>query len=156
MTHELEDCYQTDPPSKCSWSCAEAETLCHIQCYFHFRKLAVSLRVEYIIWSSNSISRYLSKENGKICSYMKSCVFMTVKMWKKIKMSITWKIDLKKMWPIHINGLLSNNRKTVATNNIIQHGWASKHAKWKKPNPNATYCTISFISNVQKKTNLKR
>lgn len=53
---------------------------------------------------------------------MKSCVFMTVKMWKKIKMSITWKIDLKKMWPIHINGLLSNNRKTVATNNIIQHG----------------------------------
>lgn len=27
---------------------------------------------------------------------MKSCVFMTVKMWKKIKMSITWKIDLKK------------------------------------------------------------
>ena len=38
------------------------------------------------------------------------------------------------MWPMYVSGLLSNNRKTVATNNIIQHGWASKHAKWKDPN----------------------
>lgn len=48
------------------------------------------------------------------------------------------------MWPIHINGLLSNNRKTVATNNIIQHGWASKPAKWKKPNTKA-HILYNFI-----------
>lgn len=53
---------------------------------------------------------------------MKSCVFITVKMWKKTQMSITWMIDLKKNVAYVRKWIIIKQQKTVATNNIIQHG----------------------------------
>lgn len=58
----------------------------------------------------------------EIHSYMKSCVFITVKMWKKTQMSITWMIDLKKNVAYVRKWIIIKQQKTVATNNIIQHG----------------------------------
>ena len=54
-------------------------------------------------------------------------------------------IDLKKNVAYVRKWIIIKQQKTVATNNIIQHGWASKHAKWKNPNTKG-HTVYNFIS----------